>query len=413
MRSFENHIQWSAVKGVCDRLKSSGFEALLAGGSVRDLIMGRDPNDFDVATDATPDQIESLFAKSIGVGKAFGVIVIPFADFQIEVATFREDLEYKDGRHPVGVKFSTAEADAKRRDFTINALFLEYDNHNVIDFVGGETDIRNKLIKTVGDARARFDEDKLRLLRAVRFSAQLGFSIESATLKAIYELAPQIVAVSRERIRDELVKILKSDGRTVGLDLLFKTELLKAAFPEVATGIGTHFDAWLKRFDKLTPNPSVDLILNAALMLFFMPALGATKDRKAKESLLKENRLDSQTVRSILFINENVEKVLKSEMRKGERALILLDRDAQTLLMLAAILAPEYSLGTDRILKLKEEKAEAEKCGDAYLSGDDLKSAGIAAGPKFSEVLREARLLQLEHGLKSREDALSWLKLQS
>ena len=217
---LEEHSQWNAVKEVCSRLRDAGFEALLAGGCVRDLIMHREPNDFDVATDATPDQIESLFPKCLLVGKAFGVIILPFDGFQIEVATFREDLQYKDGRRPEGVKFSTPKADAQRRDFTINALFYDPIKREIIDFIDGQADIKAKILRTVGDPNHRFDEDKLRLLRAIRFAAQLDFRIEDGTLRAVETHAKDVSVVSHERIRDELIKLLKSPNRNIGLELL-------------------------------------------------------------------------------------------------------------------------------------------------------------------------------------------------
>ena len=165
---------------MCAALHGAGFQALLAGGSVRDLLMKRAPHDFDIATDATPDEVASLFPQALTVGRQFGVTILPFQvgdeAFQIEVATFREDLEYKDGRRPEGVKFSTAKADAQRRDFTVNALFMDPLTGVISDFVDGQKDIRSRILRTVGVPHERFNEDKLRLLRAVRFSAQLDFA---------------------------------------------------------------------------------------------------------------------------------------------------------------------------------------------------------------------------------------------
>lgn len=240
------HPHWASVQSVCQTLHEAGFEAVLAGGSVRDALLGKTPNDFDVATNATPDQIEACFKKTTAVGKQFGVIVVilPGAGetesavaarpIAIEVATFRGDGNYSDGRRPDSVVFADRQTDAERRDFTVNALFFDPVSNEVIDLVGGLEDLNTRTLRVVGDPRRRFDEDKLRLLRAVRFHAQLGFTIEPATLTAIKDLAPALSVVSRERIRDELDKLLRAPMAIDGLSKLVECGLDKAVFGDWA-----------------------------------------------------------------------------------------------------------------------------------------------------------------------------------
>ncbi|MGH9710036.1 MAG: CCA tRNA nucleotidyltransferase, partial [Candidatus Acidiferrales bacterium] len=199
---------------ICEKLRDAGYQALFTGGCVRDLLLHRDPVDYDVATDARPEEVQRLFPGSIGVGAQFGVVIVTQEGLakdglQVEVATFRSDLGYADGRHPIAVKFSaTPEEDARRRDFTINGLMMDPCDGRILDFVGGQADLKSGIIRAIGDPELRFSEDKLRLVRAVRFAARFGYVIESATGAAIVKRAPEILQVSQERLRDELTKML-------------------------------------------------------------------------------------------------------------------------------------------------------------------------------------------------------------
>ncbi len=194
-------------------LQRAGFKAYFAGGCVRDRVMGREPEDYDIVTDARPEQVMSLFSRTIPAGVAFGVIIVMDGPFQFEVATFRADGRYLDGRHPEEVRFSGEEEDARRRDFTINGMFLEPGEDRIIDYVGGREDIKAGLIRSIGDPRQRFQEDKLRLMRAVRFAVRFDYAIEPGTYQALVALADQVTVVSAERIRDELIKILTGRWR--------------------------------------------------------------------------------------------------------------------------------------------------------------------------------------------------------
>src|SRR5439155_1893441 len=209
------------ANAICEMLERHKYQALLVGGCVRDLLLGRDPADYDVATDATPVEVAGLFPESIAVGAQFGVILIPRDGLKVEVATFRSDVGYSDGRHPDRVVYSkTAQEDVKRRDFTINGLLMRHDTGEILDFVDGQADLRAGIIRAIGEPDRRFAEDKLRMLRAVRFAARFAYEIEPETFKAIRKHAREIKQVSRERIRDELTKLLTEGAARQGFELL-------------------------------------------------------------------------------------------------------------------------------------------------------------------------------------------------
>src|SRR5712671_3926499 len=197
----------AVAKVIVERLQQAGFAAFWVGGCVRDFLLGREPEDFDIATDARPEQVEKLFKRTIPVGKKFGVMIVVEGGHQFQVATFRAEADYQDGRRPEKIVFASAEADASRRDFTVNGLFYDPLTKKIHDWVGGEKDLRAKIIRTIGAPEERFGEDHLRMLRAVRFAAQLNFEIEPQTFTAIQTLAPKIKIISAERVRDELVKL--------------------------------------------------------------------------------------------------------------------------------------------------------------------------------------------------------------
>lgn len=229
-------LQDAAVE-VVRRLQQAGFEAFWVGGCVRDRLLGREPTDYDVATSARPEQIEALFAHTVPVGRQFGVILVREAGHEFQVATFRAEADYADGRRPGRVSFCDARADARRRDFTVNGLFFDPVGDRLHDWVGGQADLRARIIRTIGDPQARFEEDRLRLLRAVRFAAQLDFQIESETAAALRAHAARIREVSAERIRDELLKLFRPPHAARGLDLLRDSGLLAQVLPELAPAL--------------------------------------------------------------------------------------------------------------------------------------------------------------------------------
>src|ERR1041385_9044563 len=221
------------ARKVAARLREQGHIAYFAGGCVRDMVRGLTPKDYDIATDARPENVQALFPHTYAVGAHFGVIIVLEEGFQFEVATFRSDEAYIDGRHPTAVHFSSPEADAQRRDFTINGMFYDPVASEVIDLVGGQADIAAKLVRAIGDPAQRFAEDRLRMLRAVRFAAALDYQIDKQTWDALVANAASINQISAERIRDELILISMSPNRVRGWDLLDASGLMRAILPEL------------------------------------------------------------------------------------------------------------------------------------------------------------------------------------
>jgi tRNA nucleotidyltransferase/poly(A) polymerase len=431
-KALVNHAQWSSVESVCRTLQSAGFQALLAGGCVRDLLMGRIPNDFDVATDATPDQVHAIYPHALTVGKAFGVTILPFTGFQIEVATFRQDLDYKDGRRPEGVRFVGPEEDAKRRDFTVNALFFDPESQEVIDYVGGIADIQARRISAVGDPEMRFAEDRLRLLRAVRFAAQLDFTIAKETLDAVSLHAPEVGVVSRERVRDELSKLLKVPHRRVGFELMAKTGLIKALFPDLHAKLLPNtpiFDHWLRRLELLKNE-----YLTAGLVLFFLPltVLGREAsdvhwyESHFKNHFLKPLKLENKLIDAVMFALRHYQDFLSPEsLRRGELILLLAHPAAEATLEVARIIEADSTVPGGSAAQSKRANRDqdlrlliAQALGQnrqkpaPLLTGEDAKLAGLQPGAEMGKMLHEAYLQQLEGSFKSREAALEWLRDQ-
>jgi poly(A) polymerase len=223
------------ANSICEALQNAGYQAFLVGGCVRDLLLGREPADYDVATDATPDQVLQLFPDGITVGAQFGVILVPQDGMKVEVATFRSDIGYADGRHPDRVEYSTTpEEDVKRRDFTINGLLMRHATGEALDFVSGQADLKAGIIRAIGEPERRFAEDKLRMLRAVRFAARFGYEIEAETFRAIRRHAKEVQQVSAERIREELAKMLTEGAAREAFELLDSCWLLAIVLPEIS-----------------------------------------------------------------------------------------------------------------------------------------------------------------------------------
>ena len=416
--AFENHSHWKEVKEVCARLRGAGFQAFLAGGCVRDLLMNREPNDFDIATDSIPDQVEALFPKALGVGKAFGVMILPFDGFQLEVATFRQDLEYRDGRRPEGVKFSSPEEDAKRRDFTVNALFYDIESSKVIDYVGGQTDIQKRIIRTVGEPAKRFEEDKLRVLRGIRFAAQLDFTVEENTFVAIKTFARETSAVSRERVRDEMVKLLKTPLRRKGLDLLWIAPIFEGIFPMLATKARADAAAWRNRFSVYSKWQSeAEADVAALLALFFFPV---RQEAGFRDTHLKDLRLDNKTIEAVGFALKHLPEFLEpSKVRVGEMLLLLASPHAKPAELVSGVI--ERSQTNDSAMQTEREAYLEKLIGPhperrlpaAFVTGDDMKAAGWTPGKEMGAALHEAYLKQLEGSLSSRAEALAWIKAAS
>ncbi|MGZ3716971.1 MAG: CCA tRNA nucleotidyltransferase [Bdellovibrionota bacterium] len=395
------------VKGILDTLKGAGHEAYLVGGSVRDLWLGLQPKDFDLVSGATPDEVEALFPRTEGVGRAFGIMIVITDQGPVEVARFRADAEYKDGRHPTGVVFSSPEEDAKRRDFTINALFCDPVKGEVIDYVGGVEDLTAKKIRCVGDAETRFEEDSLRMLRAARFHSQLaaaGFALDPSVISAVRKHAARLSLVSRERVTQEVSRILLSSQPSVGLFDLVLLDLWQPVFactPPPAS-IYANFDTLGESFLRLSSRPAgLPLFMAAAAQWF--TGWDAEKSfvltREAKAALKEIPPLIS-SLRGYTALSKSARKQLLTRDHIFEAIAIAretADDDFLNLLDLA-----------------EEERAAWSEAGTLtpapLLTGADLLAAGFKPGPEIKALLDRVRRAQLEGEIQTREDALTLLR---
>ena len=420
----------AAPLAVLRTLRENGHEAYLVGGCVRDLLLGRAPKDWDVATDALPDRIEALFPKTVAVGKAFGIIAVVCDDgSMVEVATYRADSPYADGRHPGSVAFTNAHEDARRRDFTVNALFLDPATGEIRDFVGGRADLDARVIRAIGDPETRFAEDHLRLLRAVRFAAVLGFAIEPATFAAIQKLAPNIHRISAERIRDELFRLLTEAPRAgAALQLLRDAGLLKEILPEIEALVGveqppefhpegdvfTHVKLML---DAMPPHPSLRLALAVLLHDVGKPPtanfatlpdgtqrwrfenhapVGAEMARAILERLRAPNALVDD-VGAIVAGHMRIADADKMRPPKLRRLIGAPTFDDELELHRLDCLSSHAILDVYEFLKAKQAEFAAEPVlPPPLVTGRDLIALGHAPGPQFAQLLRDAYDRQLE-----------------
>ncbi len=418
-------------------LTQNGFVSYFAGGCVRDLVMNVGPKDYDIATVATPDEVAKLFPRHVPVGKQFGVLLVLMDEDQFEVATFRREGGYHDGRHPDSVSFTIPEEDAYRRDFTINGMFYNPIEERVIDFVHGERDIQGGVIRTIGDPEARFGEDKLRLLRAIRFAANLNFRIEEKTWAAIQKLAQTIHLVSQERIRDELVKMLTRSNAGRALDLLDQSGLLEEVLPEITAmkGVaqppefhpeGDVFVHTRMLLDQLKDNASPVLALGALLHDVGKPNTFSDDGKRIRfnnhahvgaemsKEILKRLRFSNREIDSIVSCVENHMKFANvKEMRIGKLKQFIARDNFSLELELHRIdcLASHGKLELYQFLKNKEKEFAVEDLKPkSFLNGHDLIAVGIKPGPEMKKILEEAYQLQLEGTLDIKEKALEWVK---
>jgi tRNA nucleotidyltransferase/poly(A) polymerase len=399
----------SFATDVIHRLRAAGFEALWAGGCVRDHLLGRPPKDYDVATSATPEQIRQVFGKrrTLAVGAAFGVITVlgPRGAGQVEVATFRSDANYSDGRHPDHVTFSSPEEDAQRRDFTVNGLFFDPISTQVVDFVGGQDDLARKIIRAIGDPDARIGEDKLRLLRAVRFASTYGFDIEAKTLAAISARADEIRVVSAERIAEELRRMLGHPNCHRAVQLLRQTNLLEAILPEFPQA--TDGDAWQRTVDilKLTTSPSFPL---GAAALF--REIGTSETRQeAIRDICRRWRLTNDERDRILCCLER-ESILRDATSVAWPKLqrVLIGPHIEESLVFAESVARAVSGDTSGVAFCREKLAlpTAQWNPPPLISGEDLKNLRIPPGPRYGQILEQVRDAQLLGTIQRRDEAL-------
>ncbi|HTQ54870.1 MAG TPA: CCA tRNA nucleotidyltransferase [Bryobacteraceae bacterium] len=426
------------ARSIVARLRASGHQAYLVGGCVRDLLLGRTPKDFDVATEARPDRITELFERSEQVGAHFGVVLVRENTAQVEVATFRSDASYSDGRRPDAVCFEASpRQDVMRRDFTINALLLDPDTNEVLDFAGGRADLSRRLIRAIGDADARFREDHLRLIRAVRFAARLGFEIEPQTLAALQRLHRLILRVAPERIRDELVRILTEGGARRGFELLDATGLLGDLLPEVAAMKGVaqppefhpEGDVWthtLLLLERLR-SPTPTLAMGALLHDVGKPPAFRVADRIRFDGHVEEGvRLARGILGRLRFSNEQaemIEALIANHMRFKDtgkmrestlKRFLRMENFAEHLeLHRLDCLASNGRLETyKRVCARLAEMGEEELRPKLLLSGRDLIEAGYQPGPQFATMLAALEDAQLEGRVKNRDEALALVRAQ-
>ncbi|KHD87904.1 MAG: poly A polymerase [Bdellovibrio sp. ArHS] len=385
---LESHPHWPAVNAIYHKLQSAGYKAFLAGGCVRDALLGVPANDLDVATNATPDQIEVLFDKTVNVGKAFGVMRVLVAGADIEVATFRTDGDYGDGRRPDYVQFSSPQEDAQRRDFTVNALFYDLVAQKVLDFVEGEKDLRLRVIRTVGDAEKRFQEDHLRLLRAARFVAQLDFSLDSKTSAAIEKMAPLVKTVSGERLRDEMGKLLKSPAASKGLQIMQTTGLLQELFP-----FRLRDNSWVHNYEAKDAWQLLALFLRKA----------PREDLGRAIQLLRLSVKEQRAIQKAWELWQSPELFFKR--RRGEQLQSLVEPGN---LFALKVLLTEQKLAEEIQSLLNDWGAWNFTLPKPFLNGEDL--LGKLSGKHIGLCLAEAFNEQLERQLESRDKALLWLQ---
>jgi putative nucleotidyltransferase with HDIG domain len=421
------------------RLRESGFIAYFAGGCVRDALLRKQPKDIDIATDAEPEDVQKLFARTVAVGVKFGVVRVLEGEFEFEVATFRSDGIYLDGRRPATVTFSSPEEDAKRRDFTINGMFYDPVEDQVVDFVGGKSDLERRVVRAIGNPGERFSEDHLRLLRAIRFAAALDFEIEPATWKAITGNAHQIVSVSHERVRDEFMKIISDRHRVRGLDLLDQSGLLQKILPEVSRMHGCEQPPQF--------HPEGDVYVHTRLMLSLLPADASpwlvlsvllhdigkpvTYSFDEVDQRIRFNGHDqvgadmaSEIMTGLRFSNEAIDTVVEAirnhmvfkdtpNMRPAKLRRFMGRQNFPLELELHRVdcLGSHGDLQTYDLLVNKQQEFQNEPIiPPPLLTGRDLIVLGLKPGPRFGEILEAVQTAQLDGEVTDRAGALELLQ---
>jgi poly(A) polymerase len=431
---------------ICRDLRRAGHQAYFVGGCVRDILLEREPADYDVATDATPEQVQQLFPQSLSVGAKFGVIVVTEdsgdgASLQVEVATFRSDVGYSDGRHPDSVVYSDSpEKDAWRRDFTINALLLDPESKEVLDFVGGRDDLRAGIIRAIGRPQDRFAEDKLRMVRAVRFAARFRYAIEASTFSAIVKFAPEIHEVSSERLRDELTKILTEGAARRGFELLDETRLLPELLPEISRMKGVEQppqfhpegDVWthtLMMIEGLRAGCSRTLAWGVLLHDVgkpptFAPPSGPGGRIRFDEHVEVGTRMAEEICRRLRFSNDDTAQIASlvanhlrfkdvPQMKPSTlKRFVRLDRFDEHLELHRLDCSSSHGhLDNYEFVRRFLADTPPEQVRPARLvTGDDLISLGHAPGPAFHGVLEAVEEAQLNGKVSTREEALRFVR---
>ena len=427
-----------AARRVAERLRERGHIAYFAGGCVRDMVRGLTPKDYDIATDARPENVQALFPRTYAVGAHFGVIIVLEDGFQFEVATFRSDEAYIDGRHPSAVHFSSPEEDARRRDFTINGMFFDPVSDQVIDLVGGQADIGANLVRAIGDPAKRFAEDRLRMLRAVRFAAALDYQIDERTWDALVANAASINRISAERIREEVVRIFLSSNRVRGWDLLDASGLMSVILPELEAmkGVlqpeqfhpeGDVFVHTRLMLSLLCESVSVPLVF-AVLFHDVAKPVTARVDETGRIRFNEHDRIGAEMTEAIMRrlrfsgaeIDATVEMVRqhmvfkdapKMRVAKLKRFMARPTFDEELELHRVDCESSHRMLDNyDFLLRKREEFANEPIIPPPLVRGDDLIAFGLKPGPKFGEILEAVETRQLEGSLRTRDQALDWVR---
>lgn len=426
---------------IVHRLQQAGFEAFWVGGCVRDLLLKREPEDYDIATSAHPPQIETLFARTIPVGRQFGVLLVIEGGEQFQVATFRAESDYHDGRHPGQVTFSDAMADARRRDFTVNGLFYNPITSEIYDWVGGKADLEAKVLRTIGVAADRFAEDHLRLLRAVRFAAQLNFRIEEETFSAIQENALKIQSVSAERVRDELNKLFHPPHAARGLELLRDSGLLIYVLPELHATLtceqspdfhpeGTVFNHLVRMLEQLPADSNLSLAWAALLHDIAKPQTWSRDQETGSIHFYGHEKLGAEMAESILqrlrFPRKQIDEIVTcvshhmqfkdvTRMRKATLRRLLMRPTFPLELELHRLDCLGSHGRLDHYNFLIEQARTLENQPEIrppLITGDDLIALGMTPGPAMGAMLTEIRNRQLQGELTTQEEARRWAKEQ-
>jgi poly(A) polymerase len=421
---------------IIKRLREAGYESYLAGGCVRDMLLGKTPQDYDISTNAKPDEVVKVFAKTVPVGAQFGVILVIVEGQPFEVASFRYDGPYLDGRRPAQVRYGTLQEDIFRRDFTINGMVYDPIGNQLIDLVGGRRDLDNKLVRAIGTPRARFEEDRLRMIRAIRFAANLDFTVESETFAAMCELAPSITQISWERIGEEVTRILTEGGAKPGFELLDRIGLLKILLPEIDAMKGVEqspdyhpegdvFTHTMLTLDYLN-SPTETLAYGCLLHDVGKPVCirrdetrltfyGHTEKGAAMaEEVLKRLKRSRATRERVAYLVRNHLRHLQApQMRLSTLKRFLGEDGIDELLELTRIDAlsangdlQHYRFCIEKLAELKTEEIHPEP----LLRGRDLIAMGFSPGPNFQQILKQVEEAQLGGELLSREQAMAWVE---
>jgi poly(A) polymerase len=429
------------ARSIVQRLQEAGFQTFYAGGCVRDALLGIPPKDYDIATAARPEVVQKSFPRTVAVGAQFGVIVVVEGGHEFQVATFRSDDAYVDGRHPVGVTYSTPRQDAERRDFTINGMFFDPLSNEVIDYVHGREDLRAGLVRAIGDPASRFREDRLRLLRAVRFSAAFGFAVEPSTWDAVRASATEIHGISAERIREELVRIFTSVTRVRGFDLLDTSGLMAQILPEIEALKGCEqppqfhpegdvFVHTRRMLERLPAQTSVPLVFSVLLHDIGKPATYSCDPTEGRIRFSGHDKVGAEMAVRVMerlrFSREEIDATVEAVANH----MVFKDVQSMRVARLKRFMArPGFHeelelhrvdcasshgmLDNYEFLKGKrQEFANEPLIPPPLVNGRDILALGWKPGPKIGQILEAVQTRQLEGALSNREEAVAWVEAE-